>query len=184
MVILGNTIAIHIALTKQFPAPMMNFAIRVRLNSKYVTVRAFSLHPILLKNVFLPCVRGTMLGFFQSLIFTALLCDADHVICYINTGIQCVPFVSVEQDEMSDFVGLTKKYPGQRCNNVVWVDYGQMFNLDYVWDCALAAKTSGKCGDSSGRGLIMWSPSPLSITTVRYGDAYAAILRIPTAFLT
>ena len=65
MVIQGNTIAIHIALTEQFPTPMMNFAIRVLLNSKYVTVRAFSLHPILLKNIFLPCVRGTMLGFFS-----------------------------------------------------------------------------------------------------------------------
>ena len=66
----------------------------------------------------------------------------------------CVVLMSVEQDEVDDFAGLTKKYPGQRCNNVVWVDYGQMFNFDCVWDCALAAKKSGKCGSS---GLIMWA---------------------------
>jgi len=56
---------------------------------------------------------------------------------------------TLEQDEVDDFDGLSLKYTEKWCKKHVWTG-----SFDCVWDCALAAKKSGKCGSS---GLIMWN---------------------------
>jgi len=56
---------------------------------------------------------------------------------------------TLNQDEVSDFDGLTFEYTDKWCSKIAWSG-----SYDCVWDCALAAKKSGKCGSSS---LIVWA---------------------------